>query len=156
MVAEVIINSIAKELNKTFDYIVPNSLDEKAKIGSRVFVPFGNKKVEEAYIIGFKENSEYANKEIIKIEDNILTEKNIELAKLMARRYFCNISDCIKLMLPPGDSNKKIENRTKEKKGNFVYLKSRGELCSPVFEPRIFTENSYRKAKENLRMFTTK
>ena len=28
-----------------------------------------------------------------------LTENNIELAKLMARKYFCNISDCIKLML---------------------------------------------------------
>ena len=126
MVAEVIINTTAKELNKTFDYIIPDNLLKEAVIGSRVFVPFGNKKVEEAYIIGFKENSEYANKEVIKVQDNILTEENIELAKLMARRYFCNISDCIKLMLPPGNSNKKIENRVKEKTGNFAYLKDVG------------------------------
>ena len=41
----------------------------------------------------------------------------------MARKYFCNISDCIKLMLPPGTGDKKISDRTKEKTGNFVYLK---------------------------------
>ena len=41
----------------------------------------------------------------------------------MARKYFCNISDCIKLMLPPGTGGKKLENRAKEKVGNFVYLK---------------------------------
>jgi len=78
--------------------------------------------VEEGYIIEFKESSEFAKKEIVRIEDNILTEENIILAKLMARRYFCNISDCIKLMLPPGDAKKKIENRVKDKTGNFVYL----------------------------------
>ena len=41
----------------------------------------------------------------------------------MARRYFCNISDCIKLMLPPGTSTKVLENRIKDKTLNFVYLK---------------------------------
>ncbi|MCL2341656.1 MAG: primosomal protein N' [Firmicutes bacterium] len=128
MIAEVIINSTAKELNKTFDYIVPESLEGKAEIGSRVLVSFGPKKIEEAYIISFKENSEYATKDILKVEDNILTKENIELAALMARRYFCNISDTIKLMLPPGNTNKKIENRINAKTGNFVYLKQNGSL----------------------------
>ncbi|MCL2382944.1 MAG: hypothetical protein FWC79_01980 [Oscillospiraceae bacterium] len=134
MVAEVIINSIAKELNRVFDYIVPDSLKEEVRIGSRVFVPFGNKKVEEAYIIGFKESSTFANKEIIKVADNILTEENITLAKLMARRYFCNISDSVKLMLPPGDAKKKIENRVKDKTGNFVYLKAIGAEGTKITE----------------------
>lgn len=123
MIAEVIINTIAKELNRTYDYIVPNSILNEIKIGSRVFVPFGRKKQEEGFVIGFKEESQYANKEIINIEDNILTKENIELAKLMAKRYFCNISDCIRLMLPPGNTTKNIANRTKDKTGNFVYLK---------------------------------
>ena len=47
---------------------------------------------------------------------------NIILAKLMSRKYFCNISDAIKLMLPPGTGRKKIDSRTKEKTGNFVFL----------------------------------
>ena len=44
MIAEVIINSNVKTLNKTFDYIVPDELLEKVYIGARVYVPFGRKK----------------------------------------------------------------------------------------------------------------
>ena len=47
MVAEVIINTIAKELNKTYDYIIPDSILNQIKIGSRVFVPFGRAKQKE-------------------------------------------------------------------------------------------------------------
>lgn len=123
MIAEVIINTIAKELNKTYDYIIPDSILEDIKIGSRVFVPFGRTKQEEGFVIGIKENSEFANKEIIKLEDNILSKENIELARIMSKRYFCNISDCIRLMLPPGNTTKNIKNRIKDKTANFVYLK---------------------------------
>lgn len=124
MYAEVIINSNAKALNRIFDYIVPDSMENTIKIGARVFVPFGKgSKLTDGFVINFKEKSEFANKEIAKIEiENSLTESNITLAKLMARKYFCNISDCIKLMLPPGTSSKEISNRVKEKTGNFVYL----------------------------------
>ncbi len=123
MIAEVIINTIAKELNKIYDYIIPDSILNEIKIGSRVFVPFGKTNQEEGFVIGIKETSKFANKEIIKLEDNILTEENISLAKIMSRRYFCNISDCIRLMLPPGNTTKNINNRVKDKKANFVYLK---------------------------------
>ncbi len=93
-------------------------------VGDRVLVPFGNKKsLEEGFVIELKEKSNYKVKDIISIQEGIkLTKENIELAKLMARRYFCNISDCIKLMLPPGTSTKLMENRVKEKSANFVYL----------------------------------
>lgn len=123
MIAEVIINTIAKELNKTYDYIIPDSILEDIKIGSRVFMPFGRTKHEEGFVIGIKEKSEFANKEITKLEDNILTKENIELAKIMSKRYFCNISDCIRLMLPPGNTTKNMKNRVKDKTANFVYLK---------------------------------
>lgn len=124
MFAEVIINSNARALNKTFDYIVPKKLEENIKLGARVFVPFGkSKKLEDGFVINLKEESEFAKdesitlKEIAKIEiEKSLTQDNIMLAKLMARKYFCNISDCIKLMLPPGTSSKNISDRTKEKK----------------------------------------
>lgn len=105
MVAEIVINSIAKDLNRIYDYIIPESMKDKIKIGSRVFVPFGRKKLEEGFVLGIKEKSEFANKEIIKIEDEILDFKNIELAKIMSKRYFANISDCLKLMLPPRKYN---------------------------------------------------
>lgn len=124
MVAEVIINSIAKDLNRIFDYHIPTELEDKIQVGSRVLVPFGNmKKLEDGFVIGIKEQSAYKVKDIAKIEGEALSEGNIELAKLMANRYFCNLSECIKLMLPPGMRTKNQENRVKTKKAQFVYLK---------------------------------
>lgn len=126
MIAEVIINRKAISLNKILDYIIPKSLEENVKVGSRVIVPLINKK-EEAFVIGIKEFSSFANKEIISLEDNILTSKEIGFAKLMARRYFCNISECIKLMLPPGDRTKNLDARIKEKTAKFIYLNKEKE-----------------------------
>lgn len=125
MIAEVIIQSNVKNLNRIFDYQIPVTLSEKVKIGSRVFVPFGRMKtLEDGFVIGIKETSEYETKEIASVQDEIiLSEEKIELAKWMATRYFCNISDCLKLMLPPGTSSKEITKRVKEKNVNFVTLK---------------------------------
>ena len=98
MIAEVIINTNAKKLNRSFDYKVPKELEEQVMIGSKVLVSFGNKKeLEEGFIVGFKESTEYKVKEIAKLEDK-LSDKQIQLAKWMAKKYFCNISECIKQM----------------------------------------------------------
>ena len=125
MVAEVIINRTAKKLNRVFDYNIPENMEGFIVIGSKVLVPFGkNGKLEEAFVTGIKDrtNYEYEIKDIAKIETN-LTDMQIELAKWMAKRYFCNVSDCIKLMLTPGTRNKDKEKRVQDKKINAVYLK---------------------------------
>ena len=123
MIAEIIINRTAKRLNRTFDYKVPLELEELIMIGSTVLVPFGKSStLEEGYVVGIKENTTYEVKEIIKIKHN-LTEKQIELAKWMAKRYFCNVSDCIKQMLTPGTKSKKAEKNIQDKTINAVYLK---------------------------------
>ena len=147
MVAEVIINSIAKELNRSFDYIIPENLISEIRIGSRVFVPFGRQKKEEGFVINIKETSEFANKEIIRVEDNLLNEENINLAKLMARRYFCNISDCIKLMLPPGAGSKNFEGRVKDKTANFVYLKKDIDEIEFLITEKLKSEKQIRILK---------
>mgnify|MGYP005823171115 FL=1 len=121
MIAEVIINTNAKKLNRTFDYKVPEELKDEIMIGSKVLVSFGNKKeLEEGFVVGFKEKTEYKVKEIAKLEDK-LSDKQIELAKWMAKRYFCNISDCIKLMQTPGTRTKNKEKRIQDKTINSVY-----------------------------------
>ena len=88
MIAQVIINSNVKNLNKIFDYNVPNKLIGTICVGDRILVPFGNKKsLEEGFVIGLKEESEYKVKDIAQIQDGVkLTKDNIELAKLMAKR----------------------------------------------------------------------
>lgn len=150
MIAEVIINTNAKELNKTYDYIIPNSIKEDVKIGSRIFVSFGRKKLEEGFVIGFKKSSEFANKEIIKVEDTILTSKNIKLALLMSKRYFCNISDCIRLMLPPGNATKNVANRMKDKTANFVYLRKEQEEVENDLEEGIIKSQKQKRVLEFL------
>lgn len=123
MIAEIIINRTAKRLNRAFDYKVPIELEEIIMIGSTVLVPFGKAStLEEGYVVGIKENTTYKVKEIVKIKHN-LTEKQIKLAKWMAKRYFCNVSDCIKQMLTPGTKSKKSEKNVQDKTINTVYLK---------------------------------
>ncbi|MBO5178842.1 MAG: primosomal protein N' [Clostridia bacterium] len=104
MIAEVIVNSSVNKLNKTFDYEVPEGIN--AKIGMRVLVPFSNrKKLEIGYIIGLKETTDYKCKPISKIVDEVFDEYKFEIIKWMANRYFCNISDVLKLFTPPGTGN---------------------------------------------------
>lgn len=124
MIAEVIINRTAKKLNRTFDYHVPENLEGLIFVGSKILVPFGKgKKLEEAFVIGLKEKTNYPNeiKEIAKLEEQ-LKDEQIALAKWMAKRYFCNVSDCIKLMLTPGTRTRNREKRVQDKTINSIYL----------------------------------
>ena len=102
MIAEVIINRTAKKLNRTFDYQIPKEMEEYIYVGTKVLVPFGRaKKLEEGFVVGFKENTEYEVKEIAKIEENLT------------------------VMQTPGTKTK--ENKIKDKTINSVYLKKEVE-----------------------------
>src|SRR5574344_531065 len=147
MVAEVIINSNVKNLKRRFDYSIPSNLEKKVDIESRILVPFGNiKKLEEGFVVGIKEDSRYKLKEIDSVEDKrYLSSNNIELAKIMANRYFCNISDCIKLMLPPGTTSKNFDNRINDKTLNFVYLKKdKEEIEEDIENKKIKSDKQIR------------
>lgn len=140
MIAEIIISTSVKTLNRIFDYEIPNEM--KVEIGSRVFVPFGNKKTpEEGIVIGIKENSEYKVKKIVKVQNTRIEKENIEMAKWMAKRYLCNISDCLKLMLPPGTTSKKVEERVKDKTINLITIaKDIEELQEDIESGKIKSE----------------
>lgn len=130
MVAEVIIDTSVKSLNKTFDYEIPTDLSDKVIVGSRVFVPFGNQKnLEEGIVVKIKEMSEYKVKEIKGLQKEQIKSEYISLAKWMSYRYFCNIAECLKLMLPPGRTAKDITKRVNEKTVNcFELNKSEDEI----------------------------
>ena len=142
MIAEVIIETTAKQLNRTFDYNIPAELEEYVTVGSTVLVQFGRKKeLEEAYVVGIKEKTEYEVKDITKLKDK-LTEKQIRLAKWMAKKYFCNVSECIRLMLAPGTKRK---NEVQDKKINIVYLKREiGEIEKEIEQGKLKSEKQKR------------
>lgn len=150
MIAEVILNSNAKQLNRVFDYEIPEKFVLKVKIGSRVFVPFGNRKnLDEGFVVNIKEKSLYQVKEIVQVDETeYIYEDNIKLAKWMAKRYFCNVADCIKLMLPPGTTTNVLENRVKEKMASFVYLKKeKDEIEEEIENKTLKSEKQIRALK---------
>ena len=125
MIAEVIVNSVAKELNRVFDYGVPNNLD--VVVGVRVLVPFGYRKQNEiGYVIRLKEKSDYKCKDIIKVYEKVFDEKRLEIAEWMSQRYFCNLSEIVKLLVPPGTSTN-VEG-VKEKTEKWVSIRSDANL----------------------------
>lgn len=63
----------------------------------------------------------------------------------MAHKYFCNISECLKLMLPPGTTSKNIESRVKDKIEKFVYLaKDVDEIEEEIQKGNIKSEKQIR------------
>ena len=103
MVAEVIIDIKNKQVNKTFDYNIPNHLENIINIGFRVSVPFGNT-VRMGYIINIKEDTLYKKKlkDIIDTVDvnSIFNNEFIELGKYIANHYFTYYAKAFDAMIP--------------------------------------------------------
>ena len=93
MIAEIIINSNVKNLNRIFDYNIPYELQGKVKIGSRVFVRFGNiKKLEEGFVIGIKESSEYKVKDIEREVSDLKVKANQDTNNFYILNYYIEIN----------------------------------------------------------------
>ena len=120
MIAEVIVNSNANDLDRCFDYQIPEELN--ISIGNRVLVPFARRKqFEIGYVIGIKEKSDFKCKSIVKVIDRVFDEERLKLAKFVSNRYFCTLSDSIKLLVPPGTTTN-IDN-VKSKTERWIRLK---------------------------------
>ncbi|NCB48517.1 MAG: primosomal protein N' [Clostridia bacterium] len=116
MIAEVIVNVESKIAGKPFDYVVPNEM--KVTVGERVFVPFGNRKID-GYIVSTKDTSTYDSsklKEIIKKEDKqpLLSENMVKVCFFMQNKFYIRLGDAIKLFLPPFSKSGKIKAKMTE------------------------------------------
>lgn len=128
MVAEVLVELKAKNIDQTYSYLIPK--DYEVKVGSRVLVPFGKQKLE-----GFVLNitnilPEYKLKEIISIidEEPVLTNEMLELGKYISKKTLCNLINAYQTMLPTAlkAKNGKIIN-----KKYITYLKLIDENYKP-------------------------
>lgn len=113
---------------KTFTYNVPKTLIYKAKIGTRVVVPFGNRELS-GLIISYEKACEYETKDIIEVLDDepILNEELINLGKIMSENYLCSLMSCYQSMLPSAlkFNNKKINIKYEK------YIEKIGDLDNP-------------------------
>ena len=93
-------------IDRPYDYLIPEELQDKAAPGMRATVPFsrGNRKCE-GVILGIADGSKYENlKPILALLDDapVLTEEQIRLALFMRERFFCTVYDAVKAILPAG------------------------------------------------------
>ena len=75
MVVNVLVELSSKNIDKTFDYIVPSYLEDKIKIGKRVTVPFGHQTLE-GFVLGTND-TEYDNLKVEQTE-TVLTAVYIQ------------------------------------------------------------------------------
>lgn len=139
MLAKILINTSVNTLNKVYDYLVPEELENDVEIGKRVQVSFGRgKNLEEGIIVKLEneyEQPKYKLKEIESILDDVsyVDDNRLKLAKYIAYVYFCNVYDALKLMLPPGtkskNSSKSLDTR-KDKK--VILIKSNDEIMQDI------------------------
>lgn len=103
MIARVLVDVKAKQVDKTYDYIIPDKYLDLLKIGSRVIVPFNNRKVM-GYCLEITEHSDYKDKlkSIIKIFDiePYLNQELIDLAKALSYETGYLLLSVLETMLP--------------------------------------------------------
>ena len=103
MIASVLIEYNVKSLDKTFDYLVPNDLKNKIKVGNKVLVPFGTCFVEGFVLdVSNKIDTSFELKEIKSIveKDFYLKEDLLKLGKFMKKTTLSNLISCYQIMLP--------------------------------------------------------
>lgn len=121
MIAKVILNNKEQNIDKVFDYKIPDSLAEKVKIGMRVKVPFGirNHQVE-GIVVDLAEESEFPQvKEIKSVvgTEPVCSPKALRLCLWISRKYFCSLYQAIRVVTPPG-----MTSGVSEKTAKFVSL----------------------------------
>lgn len=105
-IAKLAIQSNLPQLDRLFDYLVPDSLVDRAEIGSRVRVIFGrSKKPLDAFIVDFPKESEFTGRlsEVLEVVGAAQTLKpNVfKLCQQMAERSASTLGDVLKLAIPP-------------------------------------------------------
>lgn len=139
--ADIIIDVSVKELDKTFQYKVPEKMKDKAFIGAQVVIPFGkgNREIT-GFITGLSNVPKFApekTKEIKRIlGQGVAAESNLlALAWWMKENYGTTMNQCIRTVLP-------VKKEIKEKVNKWVYPeKTKEELATvrTLFEKKHFS-----------------
>lgn len=114
----VVIDIPARALSEPFAYGVPLALDGVCQVGATVLVPFG-RRVEAGYVVARSESlgklpgAEGLEPSRIKPVREVVaapafSAASAELAFWMSREYVAPLSECLRLLLPPGGAGKVV------------------------------------------------
>lgn len=138
MYANIIIDISHEKLDKTFQYKVPDILQDVLEVGQQVEVPFGNgNRMNTGYVVELTDTPEYdvsRMKEIAGVvEGSIAIESQlIALAGWLRRNYGATMNQALKTVLP-------IKQKTSVKKQRMVRLalsRKKAENWLDVFEKK--------------------
>ena len=127
MQANVLVEVNIKYSDSPFTYNIPERLIDKIKLGYKVIVPFGNRKVE-GFVIEIGDfNTSYKLKDICDVVGEILTPELIDLGKYMSHKTLSSLISCYQTMLPKAlkasiktNINKKYETIVKLIDKNYI------------------------------------
>ena len=111
--ALVVIAVSVRALDRVFSYRIPDEMQDKLDVGMRVNVPFGmGNRMLEGYVIGLSDSVEIDEtkvKPIAAILENypVISERRIELAYWMQKKYYSTLSECLQCIIP-----KKVKSKT--------------------------------------------
>ncbi|MCE5330238.1 primosomal protein N' [bacterium] len=107
--AEVYLNLKTSEIYSSFDYLIPENLNQSIKIGSLVLVPFGNR-LEAGFVSRIKSSSSFketSGREVREIKDILFSKtffdlNRLKLAHWLSFYYMSSMGNALKLFMPPG------------------------------------------------------
>lgn len=101
MIIGVLVELSNKNIDRVFDYSVPDCFLDKIKLGIRVKVPFGKMELE-GFVVEIKGSSDVEIKDILDVIDDeaILNSELLELGKKMQEDTLATLISCYQIMLP--------------------------------------------------------
>ena len=106
VIVSVAVDQTVYQIDRPYDYFVPELLALKAKPGCRVLVPFGKGNVRRTgVILGFSKPDDTKKlKYVISVLDEqpVLSGSMLELAGFIREQTFCTWYNAVRVLLPPG------------------------------------------------------
>ena len=152
MLADILVEVVAKTTDKTFTYHIPDGM--KAKEGMRALVPFGRRNIEGFIIRIYDEvKLDYEVKDIIQLVDEkpVLNEEMLELGKYISKKTLSPLTLSYQTMLPSGLKAREKTNINKKMVKYLKVLKDgefKGEKQKQVFD-YVKKNNLVLKAEAN-------
>lgn len=137
MVVGVLVQLSSQNIDKIFDYIVPNDLESSIKVGIRVLVPFGRQTLE-GFVLEIKDNSDRDLKEIYSILDRdiVLNDELLLLGKQIQKSTLSTLISAYQVMLPKA-LKAKAGVLVSKKYQTFYELTDKSYLASSTAQEKI-------------------
>lgn len=116
MYADVIVDISSGQLDKTYQYSIPDTLLSTAVVGAPVVMPFGHGR-REGYIVGLSEEPKIEPERIrpilaVKERGKVIESQMIELAYFIRENFGATMNDALRTVLPVKQTVRPLERKT--------------------------------------------